>query len=326
MGGELDRNARRFQVPWYKGNIHCHSTNSDGDLSPREVAALYRSGGYDFICITDHNRVTDPSEADLEDDNFLVIPGIEFTYDSVESSYIHVNAIGYAIDDKLPDSPRTLVEGMRQIVEVINKSGAFSVLDHPNWRWGYGVEEIACVPNAHAFEVYNGASACNNHGDSEHASTDRLWDSLLSRGVRLLGIASDDAHDYSVVNPTYAEPPFTGWICVRAENLKKQAIMESLLRGDFYASNHPVITSMSSSRECVEIQIQEIDQIKYTTTFVGKHGRILKRVSGEKALYLPNGNEGYVRAVVSDTDGHKAWTQPVFLDRQDVRSDASATD
>jgi hypothetical protein len=202
---------------------------------------------------------------------------------------------------------------MRQILEIINISGAFSVLDHPNWRWGYGVEEIASVPNAHAFEVYNGAPTCNNHGDSEHPSTDVLWDSLLSRGVRLFGVASDDAHDYSVVNPTYAEPPFTGWICVRAENLTKQAILESLFRGDFYSSNHPVITSMSWTRERLEIQIQEIDQIRYTTTFIGKHGKILQRVCGANALYVPIGNEGYIRAVVSDTDGHKAWMQPLFL-------------
>jgi hypothetical protein len=89
--------------------------------------------------------------------------------------------------------------------------------------------------------------------------------------------------------------------------------MESLFRGDFYASNHPVITSMSTSRERLEIRIQGIDQIRYTTTFIGKHGKALHRVSGEKAVYVPTGSEGYIRAVVSDTDGHKAWTQPVFL-------------
>jgi hypothetical protein len=300
-------------VRWYKGNVHCHSTNSDGDLAPREVAALYRRGGYDFICITDHNRATDPKEAGSEEGSFLVVPGIEFTYQGVESSYIHISAIGLARDDELPDSPCNLGEGMRQIVEVINKSGAFSVLNHPNWCWGYGTGDIARVPNAHAFEVYNGASACNNDGDSEHPSTDELWDSILSRGIRLFGIASDDAHDYSVVNPTYAEPPFTGWICVRAESLSRQAIMESLFRGDFYASNHPVIASMSLSRERLEIRIQEIGEIRYTTTFLGKHGRVLRRVAGQEALYLPDGSEGYIRAVVSDTDGHKAWTQPVFL-------------
>jgi len=277
------------------------------------VAALYKRGGYDFICITDHNRVTDPLEAASGDDGFLVLPGIEFTCDDVESSYIHINGIGFALDGVLPDSPRTLVEGMRQIVELINGSGAFSVLNHPNWDWGYGVEQIARVPDAHAFEVYNGAATCNNHGDAEHPSTDGLWDSLLSRGLRLFGIASDDAYDYSVVNPVYAEPPFTGWICVRAEHLTRRAIMDSLFRGDFYASNHPLITSLSSSRAGIEIQIQAIGRIRYTTTFIGKHGKILHRVGGERALYVPSGNEGYVRAVVSDTDGHKAWTQPVFL-------------
>ena len=50
----------RHRVQWYKGNIHCHTLNSDGDLTPKAVADLYKHGGYDFICITDHNHVTDP--------------------------------------------------------------------------------------------------------------------------------------------------------------------------------------------------------------------------------------------------------------------------
>ncbi len=202
---------------------------------------------------------------------------------------------------------------MQTIVDLANESGAFSVLNHPNWRWWYDAEEMARVPNAHAFEIYNGATTCNNHGDSDSLSTDTMWDLLLSRGVRIFGVASDDAHDYSLVNPTYAEPPFTGWICARAENLTKEAIMASLFAGNFYASNHPILESMTLSRELLEIKIQQVDQIRYTTTFVGKHGEVLNRVRGRMARYVPIGTEGYVRAVISDTDGHKAWTQPVFL-------------
>ena len=39
---------------FYKGNLHTHSTRSDGTLSPGAVLAAYRERGYDFLSLTDH--------------------------------------------------------------------------------------------------------------------------------------------------------------------------------------------------------------------------------------------------------------------------------
>jgi len=300
-------------VPWYKGNIHCHSTNSDGDLSPREVASLYKRGGYQFLSITDHNHLTDPEEAEPIGEDFLLLRGVEFTYEQVESSYIHVNAIGVRRDLEIPEKPKTLIEGLPQIVNHIDQAGAFSVINHPNWNWGCGARELGKLHSVHAFEVYNAATTCNNEGDSEHLSTDAIWDLLLSRGVQIYGIASDDAHDYTVTNATYAEPPFTGWICVQAERLDQDAIMASLFAGEFYSSNHPILDLVERSSNRFRVRIREIGQIRYTTSFIGMNGKILRQVRGLDATYAPDGTEGYVRAAINDTDGHSAWTQPLFL-------------
>jgi len=45
------------RVRWYRGNLHTHTTNSDGDESPEFVANGYDTNGYDFLAITDHNFV-----------------------------------------------------------------------------------------------------------------------------------------------------------------------------------------------------------------------------------------------------------------------------
>ena len=37
-----------------KGNLHTHTTRSDGHYAPEEVARHYRENGYDFLAITDH--------------------------------------------------------------------------------------------------------------------------------------------------------------------------------------------------------------------------------------------------------------------------------
>ena len=44
---------------WYKGNIHCHTTDSDGMLTPDEVVRLYKDAGYQFLAISDHNIFSD---------------------------------------------------------------------------------------------------------------------------------------------------------------------------------------------------------------------------------------------------------------------------
>ena len=60
---------------WYKANLHCHTTKSDGDATVKERVEQYRNAGYDILALTDH-RVTN-EVAGLSDDDFLVISGIE---------------------------------------------------------------------------------------------------------------------------------------------------------------------------------------------------------------------------------------------------------
>ncbi|MBU6151765.1 MAG: hypothetical protein KGR25_09965, partial [Chloroflexi bacterium] len=49
---------------WFRGNLHCHTTESDGNVSPSDAAAGFANLGYDFLAITDHDRITDPATVD----------------------------------------------------------------------------------------------------------------------------------------------------------------------------------------------------------------------------------------------------------------------
>ena len=48
------------ELKWYKGNLHTHTINSDGDSSPDTVARWYKEHRYHFLALTDHNYLTDP--------------------------------------------------------------------------------------------------------------------------------------------------------------------------------------------------------------------------------------------------------------------------
>lgn len=46
-------------MKWFKGQLHVHSYWSDGRAFPEQVVAAYKGRGYDFLCMTEHNRFAD---------------------------------------------------------------------------------------------------------------------------------------------------------------------------------------------------------------------------------------------------------------------------
>lgn len=56
------------------GNLHCHTTLSDGLATPEATAIHYRNAGYDFLAITDHQRYFKPENTDMDD--LLIIPAM----------------------------------------------------------------------------------------------------------------------------------------------------------------------------------------------------------------------------------------------------------
>ena len=59
----------------YKANLHCHSTLSDGKLTPEALKEMYKSHGYDILAITDHSHPY--SHTAMSDSDFLMLTGYE---------------------------------------------------------------------------------------------------------------------------------------------------------------------------------------------------------------------------------------------------------
>src|SRR6185369_118000 len=211
-------------------------------------------------------------------------------------------------------------------IAAINAAGGIAQVNHPNWRWSVGVEDMAQLPNGTLFEVWNGIGQINNLGGTDDAgnvglSTESIWDTLLSRGKVLYGVASDDTHDLYKPpgSDPEAAPPGQAWIVVRAEKLSAPAIVAALQRGDFYASNGPTLEDyeVSLAKKEIVITMRRVsgnrDDTRFLTRFIGKNGRVLAEVPGIKARYAIRGDEGYVRADIIDSNGKRAWTQPIIL-------------
>jgi hypothetical protein len=65
-----------------------------------------------------------------------------------------------------------------------------------------------------------------------------MWDTLLSAGQRIHGVAVDDAHHFKKLGQDFSNPG-RGWVQVRAESLSNVAIMDAISRGDFCKLGHP---------------------------------------------------------------------------------------
>lgn len=232
-------------------------------------------------------------------------------------------------------------------------------VNHPNWvHFDIRAEDILAVPAVRLFEVCNNHAGVNYFGDDLFPSADRLWDVLNAVRIveqkrpPLFGVASDDAHNYHSFQPGMSNPG-RGWVVVRAAELTPEAITQAMAQGDFYSSTGVVLRDVQfdAASGTLSIAIDGKPGAKYTTRFLGtrkdfdrsveeipapdfngkpqrpfqKHsdqiGTVLATVEGTTASYTLQGDELYVRAVITSdqpvefpVQNHPqtgmAWSQP----------------
>jgi hypothetical protein len=296
---------------WYRGNLHTHTINSDGDSPPYDVMAWYKRNGYQFLAITDHNTFTDPALFDTNPaDNFLLLGAEEVTNDKT----VHVNAIG--IEKVVPPQTGATVPAILQAaIDAIRARGGVPLINHPNFRWAFTAREMRAVKGAVLIEIASGHPNVNHAGDGVVPPTEQMWDELLSAGIRVFGVSVDDAHNFRQEFTIDRSNPGRGWVVVRAASLTRANILAGLSSGDFYASTGVALKDVrpSPTSLTVEIQTSPIDPKRYQVVFIGKEGRTLAVSRENPATYRFTGKEGYVRARIEDSGGLRAWTQPVFL-------------
>jgi hypothetical protein len=296
---------------WYKGNLHTHTINSDGDSPPYDVMAWYKRNGYQFLAITDHNTFTDPALFDTNQaDNFLLIGAEEVT----NAKTVHVNAIGIT---KVvpPQRGSTVTEILQSSIDAIRAQGALPLINHPNFRWAFTASEMLPLKGAALLEIASGHPAVNHAGDGRIPATEEMWDELLSAGMRIFAVSVDDTHNFRQEFTLDRANPGRGWVVVRAPALTRDNILAALSNGDFYASSGVSLKDIRSTSTSLTVEIQPAadDPKRYQVVFVGRAGRTLAVSHDNPASYRFSGNETYVRARIEDSRGLRAWTQPVFI-------------
>ncbi|MEZ5318192.1 MAG: CehA/McbA family metallohydrolase [Vicinamibacterales bacterium] len=299
---------------WWKGNTHTHTLNSDGDSTPDEVVRWYRSHGYNFLVLTDHNFLTSVDGLNAlhgADGKFLVVRGEEVT-DAFEGKPLHVNGLDVA-ERVEPRHGRSVTEVLQNNVNAIREANGVPHINHPNFGWAVTPDELRQVRNNRLFEIFNGHPTVNNLGGGGVPGLEAAWDQILSSGTLLYGIAVDDAHTFKDPGNPAVAGPGRGWVMVRAERLEARALLDALERGDFYASTGVTLDDYQVTPSAIRVKVRATSSSKYRIQFVGRGGQVLREATEPEATYAFSGTEGYVRARVIESNGLMAWTQPVLV-------------
>jgi len=321
--------------------MHTHTTLSDGELTPEEIKALYKSAGYQIIAYSDHDFCF--PQAKLNDDGFLALTAYEVAINAhnPRSPYdkcYHFNLFArnpenvkqvcfdpvYGKEDLegRPGLAESLViynredriystEYANHLIEEANKAGFFVSYNHPRWSQQNYTDYIG-LRGIWGIEVYN--SDCGQGGFGEEDV--RPFEDLLRAGVPVFPLATDDIHA--------PQDAFGGFLMVAAKSLSYGDVIAALENGDFYASTGALIHTLSledrklkvvcdpAHHICVETECRCAFRANAPT------GETLTEAEFDLSDWYNICREGdhipaYFRLSIVDANGKRAWSRPYYL-------------
>ena len=145
-------------IKYYKANLHCHSTVSDGLKTPEQLKTDYKAHGYSILAITDHEVFIPHSE--LSDSDFLILNGYEIEASGITGKTCHLCFVALSPDntEEVCFSPTCLwgnakknakkvninqkesmlfrkytKRGINKLIKTGKKHGFFVTYNHPTW-------------------------------------------------------------------------------------------------------------------------------------------------------------------------------------------------
>ncbi len=287
---------------WLKGDVHYHTTNSDGSETVATMVTGYRDTGlHKFSCIADHDYISDASA--YSNSTFVGVNGVE------ASGGPHV--VGFGVSGSGSFSGGTTLQSA---IDAINTAGGVPMVAHARWsqeNMSYDMPTLlANMTNCNLMSVYNWY--CQDlwgNGNSE-----AYWDTLLTDDKVIYGYAEDDTHGLGRQGYTFNR------IGLAAADLSLANLKTVLSNGTFYFGYSATKWGNGITVSAYTVTgISDGDTISITTNgatniqFIGDGGAVLQSTDAASATYTILGTEPYVRVKCTNTAGDITWMQPVFI-------------
>ncbi len=280
---------------WRRGNIHAHSTNSDGARSPADAVRWYRDAGYDFAALSDHRVVTDTTAFASAD--FVTVPGIEMHGpDPATGERYHILATGVHGFERSDDtwSPQ-------EAIDRVTDGGGIAILAHPYWL-GQSAHDMRGLRGYAGLEVFN--SVCDVTRAKGFSGL--TWDEHLLHDGLTWGFATDDSHWKHGAEGR-------GWVMARTADFSPAGIVAALRCGQFYATMGPEIHDLRIQDGAVRVQTSPARRISVIAARARGSSRLAAGDPLTSAVHDLNGTERYVRVEVEDDEGKVAWSNPLLV-------------
>lgn len=333
----------RQDLPFFKSNLHCHSTVSDGLKTPEELKKIYQDKGYSILAYTDHDVFI--FHDDLADENFLPLHGFEMEitepgdkpfrqrktchiclialekdhkiqpmWHRRYENYLFANALKYVdqvqFDESLPDYERRYDgQCISEMIQEGRKQGFFVTYNHPGWS-KERYPQYSEYSGMHAFEIMNGGCIVAGFDDYNP----RVYDDFLDQGKRIYCIGADDNHNVSPLDSPRSSSG-AAFTMIQAETLEYRAVTRALEAGNFYASQGPEIHALWLEDGLVHIRCSEAAAICYHAA--ARSDGIAYPEEGKpltEAAFPVRADDGWFRLEVRDKRGMHACTNAYFTD------------
>ena len=286
------------RLPFFKGNTHMHTTRSDGRLSPQDAIARYARAGYDFVALTDHRTVS----PERTEQGVLVLSGVELDY-RLDVQVVHITGLGLRepFDARAACQPGT---GPEDGIAAIRAAGGRAILAHPAWS----LNTLSVLPRLRgvsALEIFNSVSQSPWNGDRAESAS--FSDLASTAGAYLPVVCADDAHFYD-------GDECQAFICVNAPACTREALLDALDAGRFYASRGPRIEQVEVASGRVVVRTSPARRVIFYSNLVWTDGRCVQGSGMREAAYALQRGERFVRVEVVDDAGRKAYLSPIALD------------
>ena len=291
------------ELNWYRANMHCHTTVSDGHYTPAEIKEAYKNMGYSIVAYTDHEIIREHN--DLTDDTFLAITSSEFSINTAELAFklpeggnmeawrarktMHLGV--YAKDKNNLFHPATdegtfawwksqgrdmtgaecdgytreyTLESINETVKRLNEKGFLVSLNHPNWSLN-DMNDYLNIEGLWSLEILNYAT--ERISGAEYCPYIYYHMVRSGKNINLFCNMGDDNHNRG----GSFDHSFGGSTIIGASELEYGKVMEALENGNFYCAsgkNPPKINSLY-----VEDNKIKIDCSPATDIFVTGMGR-----------------------------------------------------
>ena len=325
----------------YKANLHCHSTVSDGRLSPEELKRVYSEQGYSIIAFTDHDLML--PHHDLTDEGFLALTGYEMEINQNlpegadgarhktchlclialdptterqvcwhREKYLFAGAVALRdmakFDPSAPDYVREYTPAcINDMIKKGRDAGFFVTYNHPAWSLE-SAEDWLAYEGMNAMKICNFASV--EEGFEDYVPY--IYDEMLRAGKRIYCIGADDNHN-GTSNPVHDS--FGAFTVICAERLDYRTVTTAMERGEMYASCGPEIRELYVEDGKVHLSCSDASGI--TVAFDNRHNKAIWAPEGRSlngACFTLPSRYGYFRLTVLDGQGRAANTRAYFSD------------